>query len=54
MHIVIIDDEKILSKSIRSQLIKYDYTVSLINSYHDFLDGNFPKKTDLFLIDISL
>ena len=54
MHIVIIDDEKILSKSIESQLTKYDYTVTLVENYTDFNKWNYPKMTDLFLVDISL
>lgn len=54
MHIVIIDDEQILSKTIRTQLLKHDYTVSLISSYQNFLTTSISEKTDLFLVDISL
>lgn len=54
MHIIVIDDEKILWKSIETSLKKNGYEVTIIKSYNDFLSNNDVVKADLFLIDISL
>lgn len=54
MHIVIIDDEKILWKSLETKLKKNDFSVTLMTSYSDFLEQVHVQKADLYLVDISL
>lgn len=54
MHIVLIDDEKILSNFIKKKLTAHDYSVSLISSFTEFMSLKAFKHVDLFLIDISL
>lgn len=53
MHIVIIDDEKILSASLQKKLEQFDYTVTKIHSYRESLGLDF-SSVDLCLIDVSL
>jgi len=54
MHIMIIDDEKILSQQINKKLEKNGYQVKLLNSYQDFIIQKGLEEIDLFLVDISL
>jgi len=54
MHIVVIDDEKILTKSIEERLEKQWYEVSSLMSYTDFLWFDITQNIDLFLVDVSL
>ncbi len=54
MHIMVIDDEKILSKQLKTKLERNWYEVSLINSYKQFLKTDTLDHIDLFLVDISL
>lgn len=53
MHIVLIDDEKILSAKIKKKLEKCGYRVTLLGSYKEFLESSL-ENVNLFLIDISL
>jgi len=54
MHIVIIDDEKILSKAVETKLYKCGYQVTTLMSFKDFLWFDTTQDVDLYLIDISL
>jgi len=54
MHIVLIDDEKILSERIREKLENHGYSVTLIENFQAFLEMKMSKEISLFLIDISL
>lgn len=54
MHIVLIDDEKILSNLIREKLEAHEYTVTILENYKTFLETKHQWKVDLFLIDINL
>lgn len=53
MHIVVVDDEIILSAWIEKKLVQNDYEVTVLNSYSEFLDSHF-KNVNLYLIDVSL
>jgi len=53
MHIIIIDDEKILSQKIEKKLIQEHYVTTLLHSYKEFENMDI-RNPDLFLIDISL
>ena len=54
MHIMLVDDEKILSKHIKSKLKRNWYKVSLVENCSDFFNQSKLEDIDLFLIDISL
>lgn len=53
MHIVIIDDEKILSHWINKKLKQNHYSTTVLHSYTDFKNSNI-HKVDLYIIDLSL
>ncbi len=54
MHIVVLDDEKILTWSIKDKLEKQWYEVTALTSYTDFLWFDINQNVDLFLVDLSL
>lgn len=53
MHIIIIEDEKILSNNIAKKLNRNWYNTKVFNSYNEFINEN-NLDSDLYVIDISL
>lgn len=53
MHIIVIDDEKILSAGIEKKLLQAEYEVSVLNSYTEYLQSTI-QNPDLYLVDVSL
>lgn len=53
MHIIIIEDEKILSEKLSKKLFRNWYTTSIFNWYKEFI-SSYKQKWDLYIIDISL
>lgn len=54
MHIIVIEDEIILSQNLEKTLSKQWYEVEILSSYKDFTNYTKLHEADLFLIDISL
>lgn len=53
MHIVVIDDEKILSSSLERKLTQEHYWVTVMNSYDEYLSQK-EDNADMYIVDLSL